>query len=59
MTIEYISILGDTGLLAYHECYYSILPLSIHSHFQGKPHQLSSETREEILQEMIKYASLI
>jgi hypothetical protein len=57
--MEYISILGNTGFLACRNYYYSILPLSIHSYFQGKPHQLSFKTREEILQETKKYASLI
>ncbi len=57
--MEYISILGDTSFLACRNCYYSILPSSIHSHFQGKPHQLSPEIREEILQETRKHASLI
>jgi len=57
--MEYISILGDTSFLACRNCYYSILLSSIHSHFQGKPHQLSPEIREEILQETRKHASLI
>jgi len=31
--MEYISILGYTGFLAYYNYYYSILLLSIHSYF--------------------------
>lgn len=57
--MEHISILGDTGFLACRECKYSILPLSIKSHFRQTPHSVSPEIRGEILSEAKKYPSLV
>ena len=57
--MEFISILGDTGLVACRECRFSVLPSSFDTHFRAKPHSLSKETREKILSEATKYPSLI
>lgn len=52
--MEFISILGDTGLIACRECKFDILPSSIETHFQGNPHRVSKDDRNRILSEVEK-----
>ena len=57
--MDFISILGDTGLLAYVRCKYSILPSSIDFHFLNLPYCLSINERRRITSEIKKYPELI
>jgi len=57
--MDFISILGDTGLLACLRCKFSVLPSSIEFHFSGSPHRLSTDDRQKITSEIEKYPELI
>ena len=57
--MDFISILGDTGLLACLRCKFSVLPSSIDFHFSNSPHRLSPEERRQITSEIEKYPELI
>ena len=57
--MDFISILGDTGLLACLRCKFSVLPSSIEFHFLNSPHRLSTDERRRITSEVEKYPELI
>ena len=57
--MDFISILGDTGLLACLRCKFSVLPSSIEFHFSNSPHRLSTDERRRITSEVEKYPELI
>ncbi len=57
--MDYISILRDTGFLAYREYKYSILPPSLDYYFRRTLYNLSSKIRGQILTKARKYPSLI
>jgi len=57
--MDFISILGNTGLLACRRCKFSVLPSSITSHFSGSPHRLSTDDRQKVASEIEKYPELI
>ncbi len=57
--MDFISILGDTGLLACLRCKFSVLPSSIEFHFLNSPHRLSTDERRRITSEIEKYPELI
>ncbi len=57
--MDFISILGDTGLLACLRCKFSVLPSSIEFHFSSSPHRLSTDERRRITSEIKKYPELI
>ena len=55
--MDYITILGNTGFLAYKLCKYSVLPKGIDYHFRRTPHQISKEERSKILLELENLSS--
>jgi len=57
--MDFISILGNTGLLACRRCKFLVLPSSITSHFSGSPHRLSTDDRQKVASEIEKYPELI
>ena len=57
--MDFISILGDTGLLACLRCKFLVLPSSIDFYFSNSPHRLSPEERRQITSEIEKYPELI
>jgi len=57
--MDFISILGNTGLLAYLRCKFSVLPSSIEFHFLNSPYRLSTDERRRITSEVEKYPELI
>jgi len=57
--MNYISLIGDTGLIACVKCKVGILPSRINSHFQGNPHQLDPEIRQKISSEIAEIPGLI
>ena len=57
--MEYISILGDIGFLAYKLYKYLVLPKGLDYYFQRLPYKLPKEERSKILLELDNYPLLV
>ncbi len=57
--MEFILILGNTGFLAYKECKYAVLPVSLEGYFIRSPYKLPPNDRSRILSEVAKYPYLV
>jgi len=57
--MDYISLIGDTGLIACTNYKVGILPSRINFHFQGVPYQLDPEIRHKISSEIAEILGLI
>jgi hypothetical protein len=57
--MDYLVILGETGLLACSECESCVLPSSLDSYLKGKKHQIPTQERSQIVSSFRNNPSLI